>query len=79
MSSRPRLSSRRSSISAWPIVRGKPSRRKPLSASPESNRSAITSQISSSGTRSPESMYSLAFLPSSDCASTASRRMIPVE
>ena len=68
-----------SSISAWPIVRGKPSSRKPSSASPESNRSAITSQISSSGTSSPASMYSLAFLPSSDSSATASRRMIPVE
>ena len=78
MSSRPRLASASSSISAWPIVRGKPSSRKPSSASPESNRSAITSQISSSGTSSPRSMYSLAFLPSSVCASTASRRMFPV-
>src|SRR4029079_12216336 len=58
-----RPSSRRSSISAWPMVRGKSSRRKPLSASPESNRDGITSQISSSGTSSPCSLSSLHFSP----------------
>ena len=79
MSSRPRPSSVFSSISAWPIVRGKPSSRKPSSASPESSRSAITLLISSSGTSSPASMYCLASLPSSLSSATASRRMIPVE
>ena len=59
-------------------VRGKPSRMKPSAASAESIRSAITPTITSSGTRSPRSMYSLAVRPSSVSSRTAARRMSPV-
>ena len=54
----------RSSASAWPTVRGKPSSRKPSSPS-SSILSRIIAMTSSSGTRSPLSMYSLALTPSS--------------
>ena len=71
----PRLSSACSSISAWPIVRGKPSSRKPSSASPESSRSSITSQISSSGTRSPGPCTPWPSCRARSSLATASRRM----
>ena len=48
-------------------------------ASPESSRSSITRQTRSSGTSSPLSTYSFASRPSSDSASIAARRMMPVE
>ena len=57
---RPSSASFASSASACGVVRGKPSRMKPSSASLESIRSAITPTITSSGTRSPRSMYSFA-------------------
>ena len=78
VTARPSSSSLASSASAWGIVRGKPSRMKPSSASAESIRSAITPTITSSGTRSPRSMYSLAVRPSSVSSRTAARRMSPV-
>ena len=67
-----------SSASAWPTLRGKPSSRKPSCAASLSTHSRITPMMTSSGTRSPLSMYSLAFWPSSVPSFTALRRMSPV-
>jgi hypothetical protein len=67
-----------SSASAWGTVRGKPSRTNPSAASSVWSRSAITPMITSSGTRSPRSMYSSACLPTSVPSLTAARRMSPV-
>ena len=50
----------------------------PSVASSEDTRSAIRPTITSSGTRSPRSMYSLASLPRSLPSRTAARRMSPV-
>src|SRR3954464_639103 len=70
--------SARSSASACLSVRGKPSRRKPSSVSASASRSRMTPMMTSSGTRSPRSMYSLACLPRSVCSLTAWRSMSPV-
>src|SRR3954447_18790176 len=67
-----------SSASACLSVRGKPSRRKPSSVSDSASRSRITPMMTSSGTRSPRSMYPLACLPRSVCSLTARRSMSPV-
>src|SRR5450631_2254655 len=52
---------------------------KPSWASSSWRRSAAIATIRSSGTRSPASMYSLAFLPSSVSSLTLARSMSPVE
>src|SRR3954465_13515515 len=67
-----------SSASACWSWRGKPSRRKPSSVSDSASRSRITPMMTSSGTRSPRSMYSFACLPRSVCSLTALRSMSPV-
>ena len=77
-SARPSSPSLSASASACGWVRGKPSRMNPSAASPESIRSAITPTITSSGTRSPRSMYPFAVRPSSVSSRTAALRMSPV-
>ena len=77
VTARPSSASLASSASAWGVVRGKPSRMKPSSASLESIRSAITPTITSSGTRSPRSMYSFAVRPSSVSSRTARAEDVP--
>ena len=78
LSPRPSSSNFASSASAWPVVRGNPSRMNPSAASSLETRSAIKSTITSSGTRSPRSMNSFALVPSSLPSRTAARRMSPV-
>jgi hypothetical protein len=51
----------------------------PSAASSLATRSPISPTITSSGTRSPRFMYSLASAPSSVPLRTAARRMSPVE
>src|SRR3954451_18387089 len=68
-----------SSASAWAIVRGKPSSRKPSAASSLCRRSMTTPVMTSSGTRSPASMKVLACLPRSVPSLTAARSMSPVD
>ncbi len=65
--------------SACLIVLGKPSRINPFSQSGSCRRASMIFMISESGTRSPRSIYPLAFLPSSVPAFTAARRISPVE
>src|SRR3954465_10281157 len=67
-----------SSDSACCTLRGKPSSRKPSAQSGPSMQARIIPMITSSGTRSPRSMYSLACLPSSVPFLTCSRSMSPV-
>ena len=68
-----------SSASACGIVRGKPSRMKPLLQSRFAMRSLSRSMTSWSGTSLPASMYSLADWPRGVLFLIASRRMLPVE
>ena len=75
---RPSRSSSSASASACGMLRGKPSSRKPSPASSEVTRSMIMAIVSSSGTRSPFSMYLSASLPSSLPFSTSARNMSPV-
>ena len=65
--------------SAWGMVRGKPSNRKPLAQSAWAMRSLTRPMMMSSLTRPPESMTFLAARPSSVPALTAARNMSPVE
>src|SRR6266536_2741440 len=68
-----------SSSYAWAIVRGKPSSRNPPLASSCASRSRTIAIVTSSGTRSPASMYFLASLPRSVPPDTFARKMSPVE
>ena len=67
------------SSSAWATLRGKPSSRKPSFASGWASRSRTIAMVTSSGTRSPASMYFLAVWPSSVPPETLARKMSPVE
>ena len=78
-SGRSNLESSASRATAWADVRGKPSRMKPFSVSASCKRSVTKPMITSSGTRSPASMYDFAFCPSGVPAFTAARSMSPVE
>ena len=60
-------------------VRGNPSSRKPGWASSSASRSRTMAIVTSSGTRSPASMYFFASTPSSVCWATLARKMSPVE
>ena len=75
---RPLSSMAFSSASACSTLRGKPSSRKPSAHSGPSMQSRIIRMITSSGTSSPRSMYSLACLPSGVPCFTAARSMSPV-
>src|SRR6478735_8239672 len=75
---RPSSASVESSAWAWASVRGKPSRMNPPSVSGADRRSRNMPMITSSGTRSPRAMISLATRPSSLPSRTASRSMSPV-
>src|SRR5882757_311066 len=61
------------------MVRGKPSSRNPLLVSSWPSRSRTIAMVTSSGTRSPASMYFLASLPRSLPPDTFARKMSPVE
>ena len=65
--------------SAWAIVRGKPSKRKPFVQSGCSRRSLTRPMMMSSPTRPPESITCLAARPMAVPAFTAARSMSPVE
>ena len=68
------------SSSAWWALRGKPSRMKPrVVVSSCSKRAATTPMVTSSGTNSPDSMYSCRRRPKSVPDCTAARNMSPVE
>ncbi|MNU06813.1 hypothetical protein D3C72_2521410 [compost metagenome] len=61
------------------MVRGKPSKRKPLAQSGWAIRSLTRLMISSSETSLPASMIALASMPRGVPAFTAARNMSPVE
>ena len=65
--------------SAWTIVRGKPSNRKPLAQSGCAIRSWTRPRMMSSLTSAPESITFFAARPSGVPALTAARSMSPVE
>src|SRR4051794_38814275 len=75
----PSSSSIWSSSPAWATLRGNPSSRKPSFASGCASRSRTIALVTSSGTRSPASMYFLAIRPSSVPPDTLARKMSPVE
>src|SRR6266496_100632 len=61
------------------MLRGNPSSRNPALASSCASRSRTIAFVTSSGTRSPASMYFLASLPRSLPPDTLARKMSPVE
>src|SRR3990167_4235033 len=65
--------------SAWGMVRGKPSNRKPLAQSGWAMRSLTRLMMRSSLTRPPDSITALACMPNGVPAFTAARSMSPVE
>src|SRR6266508_2455710 len=67
------------SASAWPTVRGNPSSTKPLKQSRSARRSVTMAMTTSSGTRSPASMYPCAVRPRGVSLATCSRKMSPVD
>ena len=67
------------SASACGIVRGKPSKTKPLSQSESTILSRTIPRTTSSGTRPPDSIICLATSPKAVCSLTAARNISPVD
>ena len=68
-----------SSASAWGMVRGNPSRIKPLATSSWDKRSFTSSMVRSSLTKAPESIIAFTFTPRGVWFLMAARKMSPVE